>query len=254
MRLLHSRREPVLRIALEVGFRSPEVFTRAFVAYFGATPTAWRRGAADAWRAKRQREWSKIRQADRKQHQAAGRQWLQHPDAWPRPRVVLPEGCNMDIVIKTLPEARVAYLRYVGAYGTAGLTRTWQRFADWCSAQGLTGKGRTRYGIARDAPQLTAADRCRYDACVEIEPGFEPSGNDEIGVQHIAAGLHACTDFYGTALEIHEHWNRLFGSWLPSSAYEVDDRPTLERYGDDSVLDPETGRFSCQLCLPVRPA
>jgi AraC family transcriptional regulator len=47
---------------------------------------------------------------------------------------------------------------------------------------------------------------------------------------------------------------RLFSVWLPASAYDVDDRPAIERYGADSVLEPETGRFSCQLCLPVRPA
>jgi AraC-like DNA-binding protein/effector-binding domain-containing protein len=49
--------EPVLRIALSCGFRSPEVFTRAFRRQFGTTPTAYRsrgfavrvsaRGAAD---------------------------------------------------------------------------------------------------------------------------------------------------------------------------------------------------------------
>lgn len=66
--------------------------------------------------------------------------------------------------------------------------------------------------------------------------------------------LHGCVDFYGTALEIHDRWMQLFSSWLPGSAYEPDDRPGLERYGDDSVMEPETGRFSCQLCLPVRPA
>jgi AraC family transcriptional regulator len=254
MRLLTARRDPVLKIALEVGFRSPEVFTRAFVAYFGATPSAWRRGAADVWHAKRQREWSKIRQADRKQHQEATRQWLQHPDAWPRPIVVLPQGSNMNVTIKTLPGARVAYLRYVGAYGTAGITRTWQKFSAWCSGHGLIARGHTRYGIARDMPELTAPDRCRYDACVEIAEGLPPSGSDEIGVQQIAGGLHACAEFYGTALEIHECWMRVFSIWLPSSAYELDDRPALERYGDESVMEHESGRFSCELCLPVRPA
>jgi len=251
MRLLASRRDPILRIALEVGFRSPEVFTRAFVAHFGATPTAWRRGAAAKWHAKRYREWSKIRQADRKQHQAAGRAWLQHPAAWPRPTVAVPQGPAMPVTIQTLPPVRVAYVRYVGAYGTAGLTRTWQRFADWCSAHSLTG---TRYGIARDLPELTAADRCRYDAAVEVDARFEPEPADEIGLQSLAGGLHACVDFYGTALEISRSWNDLFSGWLPSSAYEVDDRPAIERYGEDAGLDPDTSRFSCQLCLPVRPA
>jgi AraC family transcriptional regulator len=254
MRLLGPSRDPILKIALEVGFRSPEVFTRAFVAHFGVTPSAWRGGAAADWLAKRRQQWSKIRQADRKQHQEAGHEWLQHPDAWPRPTVALPDELDMAIEIKSLPGARVAYLRYVGPYGTSGLTRTWQRFSTWCTAHGLVGKGHTRYGVARDAPELTAADRCRYDACVEVGEDFALGPSVEIGVQRIEPGLHACAEFYGTAIEIHERWMQLFSVWLPASAYELDDRPSVERYGDDSVLEPETGRFSCQLCLPVRPA
>lgn len=254
MRLLAARRDPILKIALDVGFKSPEVFTRAFVSYFGVTPSAWRRGAAQAWHKQRHSEWSKIRQEDRKQHQEAQAQWLQHPDAWPRPNVALPEGSNMNVVIKTIASTRVARLRYVGAYGTAGLTRTWQRFSDWCSARGLLRPGLTRYGVARDMPELTAPDRCRYDACVEIPADFQPDPGDEIGVQRIQGGSYACMDFFGAATDIHEAWRGLFAVWLPGSAYELGDRPALEVYGDDSALEPETGRFRCQLCLPVRPA
>lgn len=252
MRLLASRREPVLKIALEVGFRSPEVFTRAFVAQFGVTPSAWRRGAFRDWNARRRLEWSKIRQADSKAHQDARKDWLQHPGAWPRPSLAQTENVEMTVELKTLPEARVAYLRYVGPFGTAGLTRTWQRFSAWCAERGLA--DHTRYGVARDAPDLTAADRCRYDACVEVAEDFEPDPDGEIGAQRIAAGLYACASFYGNAAEIHRSWMQLFSGWLPTSVYEADDRPAVERYGADSALDPETGSFSCQLCLPVRVA
>lgn len=254
MRLLAARRDPVLKIAFEVGFRSPEVFTRAFVSQFGVTPSAWRRGASVAWHAHRQSELSKIRQEDRKAHQDAAQDWLQHPDAWPRPSVALTEGTDMAVELKTLPEVRVAYLRYVGPYGTTGLTRTWQRFAAWCTARGFVERGAIRFGVARDAPELTAPDRLRYDACVEVPGEFEPEPNEEIGVQQLAGGLYACAPFYGTGIEVHRSWMRLFMSWLPASVFEADDRPALERYGSDSVLDPDTGRFSCELCLPVRPA
>jgi AraC family transcriptional regulator len=254
MRLLAARRQSILKIALEVGFKSPEVFTRAFVTHFGVTPSAWRRGAAAAWHKQRHSEWSRIRQEDRKQHQEAKAEWLQHPDAWPRPTVAAPKGSAMNVAIKTIESTRVAYLRYVGAYGTAGLTRTWQRFSDWCGARGLLNPGAARYGVARDMPELTAPDRCRYDACIEVGAAFQPDPNDEIGVQHIRGGTYACVDFFGTGIDIHEAWGRLFTNWLPGSAFEVDDRPALETYGEDSSLEPETGRFRCQLCLPVCPA
>jgi len=45
---LLTSREPVLRIAMSCGFRSPEVFTRAFRRQFGMTPTAYRARGFDA--------------------------------------------------------------------------------------------------------------------------------------------------------------------------------------------------------------
>jgi AraC family transcriptional regulator len=252
MRLLTSRRDPILKVALEVGFRSPEVFTRAFVTNFGVTPSAWRRGASREWMARRKLELSKIHQADRKPHQDAGHDWLQHPDAWPRPTVAPTGTLTMPVEIKTMPETRVAYLRYVGPYGTTGITRCWQRFSAWCAARGFAQP--IRYGVAHDPPELTAPDRCRYDACVEVSETFEPDPNEEIGVQRIAGGLCACAEFFGAATEIHASWMHVFSVWLPTTAYEADDRPAFERYGAESVLEAESGRFSCQLCLPIRPA
>src|SRR5215469_15722355 len=64
-RLLFLPPEPVLAIALDVGFGSAPVFTRTFRAHFGVTPTEWRRGAFRAWADDRRVQLSKIHQADR---------------------------------------------------------------------------------------------------------------------------------------------------------------------------------------------
>src|SRR5580692_1480482 len=65
-RLLTRPGATALRIALEVGFNSAEAFTRAFRAYFGVTPTAWRDGAFRSWAERHRVALSKIRQGDRK--------------------------------------------------------------------------------------------------------------------------------------------------------------------------------------------
>src|SRR2546430_2581137 len=57
-RLLSSPPVPALRIALDVGFGSAEVFSRAFRAHFGVTPTAWRRGAFREWAERQHAEMS----------------------------------------------------------------------------------------------------------------------------------------------------------------------------------------------------
>ncbi|MGH8830331.1 MAG: GyrI-like domain-containing protein [Polaromonas sp.] len=46
---------------------------------------------------------------------------------------------------------------------------------------------------------------------------------------------------------------RLCGEWLPQSGWQADDKPALELYEEDFVMDPKTGAFSCLLCVPVRP-
>jgi AraC family transcriptional regulator len=114
MRLVGEPLVTALTIALDVGFGSAEVFTRAFRAHFGVTPTAWRRGAHREWGRRHDEQLRKFRQANRKRNQAAATGFDLGSGAWPvgpHPRT---GGDTMDIELKTLPEARVAYMRYVG--------------------------------------------------------------------------------------------------------------------------------------------
>ncbi len=46
-------------------------------------------------------------------------------------------------------------------------------------------------------------------------------------------------------------WMRLLRDWLPSSGMQLDSRPFFEYYPIDSMYDPETGVFECDLCIPV---
>lgn len=230
-RLLLVPPEPVLAIALDVGFGSAAVFTRAFGAHFGVTPTAWRRGGSRAWAEQRRVELGKIHQAERTVPPAAGDE-------------------RIKVVLKTLAPARVAFLRHVGPYGSSAITRTWRRFAAWCDPQGLMQPRRRMYGIAHDNADLTPPEQCRYDACIEVDAGFRPAR--EIGVQELRGGRYACIDFQGTAAEIHAAWVQLC-DWLPDSGYQADDAPPVEVYGMDLALDAQTGAFSCALCMPVRP-
>jgi len=249
-RLLASPPTPALEVALEVGFGSGAAFTRAFSGHFGVSPSGWRRGAWRAWAERHQLQLSKIHQADRNASQAVMAAFREDRASWPAGHVELTGTTMMDVEIKTLANIHVAYLRHVGPYGTSGIPRTWQRLAAWCEQRGLTPPRRTMYGISYDNPDFTPPEKCRYDACVEVEPGFKPDG--EIGVQTLAGGRYACTEFTGTPETIHAGWMRLCGEWLPDSGYQADDRPSLEIYGRDFEMDEKTGAFSCQLCFPVK--
>jgi AraC family transcriptional regulator len=250
-RLLTRPGATALRIALEVGFNSAEAFTRAFRAYFGVTPTAWRGGAFRSWAERHCVALSKIRQGDRKAYQAVMDVFLQDTELWPTGHVPRAEGEKMDVEIKTLPDIRVAYLRYVGPYGGSGIAAAWQRFAAWCAEEGLMQPRRRMYGVCLDDPTITPPEKCRYDTAVEVTPDFAPHG--EIGTETVAGGRYACARFVGVAAEVRDAWTKLVAEWLPKSRYQPDDRPAIEIYEPDFVVDEKTGAFPCLLCMPIRP-
>lgn len=249
--LLDIPRQTALAIALDVGFASGEVFSRAFKAHFGLTPTAWRQGGWGVWVQSHQDQLRKIHQAERTGHQALIQGFRHDSESWPVGPVTLSQtGISMPIEIKTLPAMQLAYLRYIGPYGHPDVTRTWERFGSWCADQGLMHPRRRMLGIALDNPGITPPGRCRYDVCVEVAPGFKPTG--EIGVQAFASRRYACTRFIGTAADVPAAWARLVGS-LPVRGWQADDAPAVEYYDEDFVVDPQTGVFNFELCLPVRP-
>jgi len=247
-RLLGTPPQPALTVALDVGFGSAEVFTRAFKAHFGVTPSAWRRGAWRGWADAHRAQLSKIHQAQRKIYQAVMQALGHDPLLWPAGPT--PGGTTMDIQIKTLPETRVAYLRHVGPYGSPGISQLWPRFVAWCAQQGFLQPRRMMYGVSQDSADLTPADKCRYDACVEVDASFRPEG--ETGVQTIAGGRYACARFVGTGMDIHAAWMNVFSAWLPDSGWQVDDKPCIELYDEGAEVDPKSGRFTCLLCAPVK--
>lgn len=123
--------ESALSVALDVGFASAEVFSRAFRAHFGMTPTAWRRGGWRGWFESNSAQLRKIHQDVRKANQAAALMFRDAPENWPMSQPNTPEGLAMNVELKTLPAMRLAYMRYTGPYGHPGIGETWYRFGSW---------------------------------------------------------------------------------------------------------------------------
>lgn len=157
-----------------------------------------------------------------------------------------------DVEVKVLPETRVAYMRLVGPYGSPAITDLWKRFESWRQQEGLMSSSRRLFGIAQDNPNITPPDRTRYDACVEVDADFQPGGG--IGVQTIRGGRYGFSPFTGTAAEIRPAWVRFLTKALPDADLQPDLAPAIEIYAPDLAVDPQTGTFSCLLCMPLRSA
>jgi AraC family transcriptional regulator len=143
----------------------------------------------------------------------------------------------------------VAYFRHVGPAGTP-LSDFWRdEVAPWMETNGLL--GRTRYGVSHDDPSITAPDKLRYDACVEVPPGFVGTG--KYLTTTIPGGRYAVARFEGRADQIGDAWASLLRDWLPASGMQLDARPFFEHYPPAGRFDPKTGVFDCELCIPVAP-
>jgi AraC family transcriptional regulator len=228
-RLVAQPQLPVLQVSLSVGFGSAEAFARAFKARFGETPSAWRSA-----------ELRKRDQAKGKPDQAAA---LRGTDDGTM------KSTSIDLNVKLVDRqpVRVAYLRHIGPYGP-GLSDFWsETVAPWMATNNLLGK--PRYGISHDDPSITAPEKLRYDAAVEVPEDFTGSGPYMKTV--IPGGKYASRRFKGTGDQIGAAWESLLRDWLPDSGMQLDTRPFFEYYPTDAAYDPKTGAFECDLCIPV---
>jgi AraC family transcriptional regulator len=224
LRLVAQPRLPVLQVALSVGFGSNEAFARAFKTRFGSTPTAWRATQVS----NRDQLKSKLDQA----HGAASGN----------------HGV-MKVTIVDRQSTTVAYLRYVGPVGKP-VSDFWITKVDpWMQTNGLY--GRPRYGISNDDPGITAPEKVRYDAAVEVPENFVGAGDHQMTV--IPGGKYAVGKFKGTDRQIGQAWDWMLRDWLPGSGMQLDSRPFFEHYPIDASFDAKTGEFESEICIPVTP-
>jgi AraC family transcriptional regulator len=228
VRLRSQERVPVLSIALGVGFGSAEAFTRAFRTRFACSPTQWRKSKHD--------------QVARKTGQAAKKSNRKNGGSRNKESA-------MKVRIVERPPVHVAYLRHTGAYGPEIGSFWMKTVAPWMATNNLF--GRDRYGISLDDPTVTQPSKCRYDACVASAEGEMLTGSPLHKV--IPGGKYAAMAFEGTGAEIGAAWEALLRDWLPKSGLQLDARPFFEHYPVDGRYDPKTGRFTCDICVPVAP-
>ncbi|MGY0197312.1 AraC family transcriptional regulator [Leptothrix sp. BB-4] len=151
-------------------------------------------------------------------------------------------------VIERAP-ARLLAMRHIGPYGE-GVGRFWQEtFRPWLIASGLA--GRPMVGIGRSDPSTTPPEDCRYDAAVEVDADTPVPAGDGVFAFTLPGGLHLVQRFEADPSSIGEAWSTMFSRTLPASGLTIAGSP-FEYMGKDSTYDPQTGRFSFELCVPVR--
>lgn len=212
---------PVTRLAFDAGYETHESFTRAFKERFGAAPRDFR---AQHRRLDFPSAPTGVHYHPRGEIQGFDRPMTEHGS---------PDGAGR-IGIDHWSAREVAYVRHVGPYNEVG--QAWDKLSTWAAAQGLFGPGAAMLGLCYDDPEVTAAERIRYDACLEVTVGFEARG--EIGRRQVPGGEYAVARHTGPYDQLASTYVELLGRWLPASGRAPEALPTVEVYWNDPDATP----------------
>lgn len=212
-RLLEQGGQSITQVALEVGYDSPQAFTRAFSQFTGQSPRAF------------QRDMHRLILDPGAGH-TAGR--TEH---------------TLAVQIVERPAQRLHALRHQGPPST--IPHTQRRLYLQCGQRATH-----RLGASCGDPQDTGGD-FRYYAAVAL-PEPLPAADGGLELLDIPAGLYARHTLTGPYTRINAALAAIHTRWLPASGYEPDDRPTLEHYLN-SPRNAAQADLRTDLLIPIRP-
>lgn len=237
--LLVLRSDPVLDIALEVGFASAQALAKAMRRELGVTPTAVRTGTVPDWRgffARRQLA----------PHAGASEavphlqpKWVDAPDLM----VLTATGRGM-----TQGSMQRAAAQGFGELGPA------------LRAAGLTSRVTHYVGIVPEPPQNLEDQACRmltgaiFDhslperSGVSAQPALPLSGT--LAWWRLPAGRYAVFTHVGSPSGLHLLWKAIYRHWLPATGYALRDVPGFDVFLADSRTTPPE-HMRTDLYLPL---
>ena len=141
----------------------------------------------------------------------------------------------MNATVRETPDRKVIFIRHTGPYAECG--EAWGKLCMWAGPKGLLQPGSEFIGLSYDDPDVTPADKVRYDACITTDADVAPEG--QIGVQTIPGGLHAMTTHHGSYTKLSDTYAELCGQWAPQNGYEIRSAPCMEIYLNSPEDTPE---------------
>ncbi|MCK5153600.1 MAG: AraC family transcriptional regulator [Spirochaetales bacterium] len=205
----------ITQIALDTGFSSSSVFSRAFKNYFGISPSNWKKNK------------SKICKVG-------------------IPEIDYIEGRTRVLKIQ---ERFVAYSASFKGYDDRSLKMAGKILFSWALKSNLLKEDSVILGIGFDNPEITKKSLCRYYVCLQVPEGT--TGNDSIGFLTIPGGEYAVISFRGRKKELASVYNYLYGKWLPESSYLPGDSASYEIYKSDPNKSPD-GTLDLDIYVPLK--
>ena len=194
-KLLCFSSSSIEHIAYSVGFESPSSLSKKFKAHFGVSPSAYRNSKKEP-----------IKKTTLMKQELNIK----------KPKIIEVE------------DMKCLYYRMQGAYQTLDYAGAWNKLWAQVKTQKLFTKGIKLFGLPYDNPNVTDADKLRYDACLIIHKDAQSHG--DVGVKILKGGKYAMFLYQGSYTNFAEVYNYMFEEWLINTNYELRDEPVRERY------------------------
>jgi len=222
--LLVFRRDlSITNIALDCGFSSSANFAKSVKKYFGYSPT-------------------EIRSPKDEELPDLGNIFSKYGKKF-NPNELYPASIELanqsnhkiNVEVKTMGRKRLSKLVSKDGYEPESLFETWDILSHWAELQGIPEKSQFRLAWCYDNPALTPANKCQYEASIEIDNNIHV--NEPFELAYLPEGKYAVIYVKGSPYDITQAQLYLFNSWLPYSGFEPDNLPMLERYLNDVRID-----------------
>jgi AraC family transcriptional regulator len=239
--LINNPSDNIGYIAQKCGFSDKSVFSRKFKNQFGISASRYRSSKMEV---------SNISQQLGKNHQPAdsvSMYFCQSTNS-------IKWRSNMELLksveVKDLPKLHLAYVRHIGPYkGNEQLFEgLWNKLFSWAGPRGLIGGPDFKsLVIYHDDPNITGEEKLRMSVCITVPVGTKTDG--EVGKMDLEEARYVIARFNVDATQFSQAWDWLYGQWFPQSGYQPDDKPCFEMYPEE----PKDGRFTVDICVPVKP-
>lgn len=206
--------DPIAQIATKAGYASPAAFTRAFADAYGLPPATYRERGS-------------------------------HADF--RPGQLATQQGGWSIEIQRFDAIPAFAIRHDGPYIEIG--KAFGMLFGQLATRGALPERIEMIAVYLDDPTAVPLERLRSFAALAA-----PGGKDldpPVERIEIAGGDYAVLRHKGPYADMSAAYNWLFGTWLPQSDREADDRPVVEKYLN-SPQDTKPSDLLTDLCLPLR--
>jgi len=217
--------DTVLEIALAVGFKNHETFSRAFKRAFGYTPRQYRRACRAA-------------QAERLDRNKGFRG----------------DGCLLsDVRFVTLPATALLAIRRYGAYAESPTPLMsgddlWNDLVEWAQRNGVSYRP-LPIAISYDDPTVTPKALQRLDACIPVVG--EAIAQGRIRRLDFAGGRYGAIEHAGPLSTIDQAYRTLADGIRRSARYDFDEGPPVQMYRKIHIGDDPSANIT-EVYFPVR--